>query len=215
MSSASGWAAGLCTLYTCPLCPSPCLPALTHVLRSLVSSFPPPPNPVQAATTSSSVSRQACVAGHGQGSPSSPRTRCCQRCKRQHLQALQPSALALAHPLPPHPTPPSPTCALCPPLPPPAGLFDYLQRWHPGSTVVGFLGGPAGVMKNQFKLLTEQELVSPAGWLAGEAGGSRDGGEGQSASTPGLPRLSRLAETLLRPEATPAAAAAAAAAAAS
>ena len=112
------------------------------------------------------------------------------------------------------------TKCLCPtPLPhshpPPAGLFDYLQRWHPGSTVVGFLGGPAGVMKNQFKLLTEQELVSPAGWLAGEAGGSRDGGEGQSASTPGLPRLSRLAETLLRPEATPAAAAAAAAAAAS
>jgi hypothetical protein len=73
---------------------------------------------------------------------------------------------------------------LCPPLRPPAGLFDYLQRWHPGSTVVGFLGGPAGVMKNQFKLLTEQELVSHSacigclasclavclpGWEAGEA----------------------------------------------
>ena len=28
------------------------------------------------------------------------------------------------------------------------GLHDYLQRWHPGSTLVGFLAGPRGVMQN-------------------------------------------------------------------
>lgn len=39
------------------------------------------------------------------------------------------------------------------------GLHDYLQRWHPGSTLVGFLGGPRGVMQNQFKTLTAEELV--------------------------------------------------------
>lgn len=39
------------------------------------------------------------------------------------------------------------------------GLHDYLQRWHPGSTLVGFLGGPAGVMNNRYKVLTADELV--------------------------------------------------------
>ncbi|PRW56738.1 pyrophosphate--fructose 6-phosphate 1-phosphotransferase subunit beta [Chlorella sorokiniana] len=38
------------------------------------------------------------------------------------------------------------------------GLHDYLQRWHPGSTLVGFLGGPAGVMNNRYKVLTADEL---------------------------------------------------------
>ena len=40
------------------------------------------------------------------------------------------------------------------------GLHDYLQRWHPGSTVIGFLGGPAGVMNNKYKILREEMLVS-------------------------------------------------------
>ena len=39
------------------------------------------------------------------------------------------------------------------------GLHDYLQRWHPGSTLVGFLGGPAGVMNSRYKVLTADELV--------------------------------------------------------
>ena len=38
------------------------------------------------------------------------------------------------------------------------GLHDYLQRWHPGSTLVGFLGGPRGVMQNKYKVLTAEEL---------------------------------------------------------
>ncbi|PSC71535.1 pyrophosphate-fructose 6-phosphate 1-phosphotransferase subunit beta [Micractinium conductrix] len=38
------------------------------------------------------------------------------------------------------------------------GLHDYLQRWHPGSTLVGFLNGPRGVMQNNYKLLQADEL---------------------------------------------------------
>ncbi|KAL4443799.1 hypothetical protein ABPG75_011536 [Micractinium tetrahymenae] len=40
------------------------------------------------------------------------------------------------------------------------GLHDYLQRWHPGSTLLGFLNGPRGVMQNNYKLLTPEELDS-------------------------------------------------------
>ncbi|KAL4442020.1 hypothetical protein ABPG77_011281 [Micractinium sp. CCAP 211/92] len=40
------------------------------------------------------------------------------------------------------------------------GLHDYLQRWHPGSTLLGFLGGPRGVMQNNHKVLTPEELDS-------------------------------------------------------
>jgi hypothetical protein len=43
------------------------------------------------------------------------------------------------------------------------GLHDYLQRWRPGSTLVGFLGGPRGVMQNQYKPLTAEELVGVGG----------------------------------------------------
>ena len=39
------------------------------------------------------------------------------------------------------------------------GIFDYLQRWHPGSSMLGFLGGPRGLMQNQYKTLTAEELV--------------------------------------------------------
>ncbi|EFN58046.1 hypothetical protein CHLNCDRAFT_34452 [Chlorella variabilis] len=38
------------------------------------------------------------------------------------------------------------------------GLHDYLQRWHPGSTLVGFLAGPRGVMQNNYKILQAEEL---------------------------------------------------------
>ncbi|KAL4442021.1 hypothetical protein ABPG77_011282 [Micractinium sp. CCAP 211/92] len=40
------------------------------------------------------------------------------------------------------------------------GLHDYLQRWHPGSTLLGFLNGPRGVMQNNHKVLTPEELDS-------------------------------------------------------
>jgi hypothetical protein len=46
------------------------------------------------------------------------------------------------------------------------GLHDYLQRWHPGSTLVGFLSGPRGVMRNDYKILEAQELVRGCCWLA-------------------------------------------------
>ena len=42
------------------------------------------------------------------------------------------------------------------------GLHDYLQHWHPGSTLVGFLNGPRGVMQNKYKVLTADELVRAA-----------------------------------------------------
>ena len=70
-----------------------------------------------------------------------------------------------------------PSCPRPSPLAPPAGghnviigLHDYLQRWHPGSTLVGFLGGPAGVMNSRYKVLTADELVRGAevGWAGWE-----------------------------------------------
>lgn len=56
----------------------------------------------------------------------------------------------------------------CPPSPPGGhnviiGLHDYLQRWHPGSTLLGFLNGPRGVMQNNYKVLTPEELVRRRG----------------------------------------------------
>lgn len=38
------------------------------------------------------------------------------------------------------------------------GCFDYLQEWAPGSTLLGFLDGPAGVMKGKYKELRKEEL---------------------------------------------------------
>ena len=85
---------------------------------------------------------------------------------------------------PPHHPPPSP--------PPPTithtlthtgghnviiGLHDYLQRWHPGSTLVGFLNGPRGVMQNKYKVLTADELVRAALRLHAEASACREQAE--------------------------------------
>jgi diphosphate-dependent phosphofructokinase len=39
-----------------------------------------------------------------------------------------------------------------------AGLFDFLQRRHPGSTFLGFLDGPRGVMEGRYKELTRSEI---------------------------------------------------------
>ena len=35
------------------------------------------------------------------------------------------------------------------------GLYDYVTKHYPGSTVYGFLGGPKGVMTNTYKLLDD------------------------------------------------------------
>lgn len=39
------------------------------------------------------------------------------------------------------------------------GLFRYLKYRHPGSTVIGFLNGPKGIVKNSHKVLTEDEVT--------------------------------------------------------
>ena len=39
------------------------------------------------------------------------------------------------------------------------GLFRYLKYRHPGSTVMGFLNGPKGIVKNSHKVLTEGEVT--------------------------------------------------------
>ncbi len=38
------------------------------------------------------------------------------------------------------------------------GICEYLRHRHPGSTLLGFLDGPAGVMKGRYKELTAEEL---------------------------------------------------------
>lgn len=39
-----------------------------------------------------------------------------------------------------------------------AGLFDALREWHPHSTLIGFLDGPKGLLKNSFKELTQEVI---------------------------------------------------------
>lgn len=39
-----------------------------------------------------------------------------------------------------------------------AGLFDYLQKHHPGSALYGFLNGPKGVLQGNYKELLENEI---------------------------------------------------------
>ena len=41
-----------------------------------------------------------------------------------------------------------------------SGLLDALKKLHPASQLIGFLGGPSGLIKNQSILLTE-EIVAP------------------------------------------------------
>lgn len=36
------------------------------------------------------------------------------------------------------------------------GVYDALRKFHPKSTVVGFIGGPSGIVSNSSKLLTEE-----------------------------------------------------------
>lgn len=39
-----------------------------------------------------------------------------------------------------------------------AGLFDQLRRFHPKNRLVGYLGGPSGLLKNQKKLIGPKEI---------------------------------------------------------
>ncbi|KAL4533239.1 hypothetical protein Ndes2526A_g08680 [Nannochloris sp. 'desiccata'] len=38
------------------------------------------------------------------------------------------------------------------------GLYEYLRHRHPGSTLIGFLDGPRGVMEKRYKEITAEEL---------------------------------------------------------
>ena len=49
------------------------------------------------------------------------------------------------------------------------GLLDYLQRWHPGSRLLGVLTGPRGVVQNDARELKAEDLVS--GRRGGGGGG--------------------------------------------
>ena len=40
-----------------------------------------------------------------------------------------------------------------------AGIFDYLAKWCPGSSVFGFLNGPGGVMRGEYLELSAATLV--------------------------------------------------------
>ena len=40
-----------------------------------------------------------------------------------------------------------------------AGLFDHLEKQHSGSKLLGFLDGPRGVMNNNYRELTEKDMV--------------------------------------------------------
>ena len=42
----------------------------------------------------------------------------------------------------------------------PLHLFDYLKAHAPGSALLGFVGGPAGVMKNAHRILRQERSRS-------------------------------------------------------
>ena len=44
-----------------------------------------------------------------------------------------------------------------------AGVLDYIHERHPGSTLVGFRGGPGGILAKDFMEITQDTMVSPSG----------------------------------------------------
>ena len=44
-----------------------------------------------------------------------------------------------------------------------AGVLDYIHERHPGSTLVGFRGGPGGILAKDFMEITQDKMVSPSG----------------------------------------------------
>jgi len=47
-----------------------------------------------------------------------------------------------------------------------SGLFDALHEWHPESLLVGFLGGPKGLLRNEFVVLSREHITSVQ-WTGG------------------------------------------------
>ena len=41
-----------------------------------------------------------------------------------------------------------------------AGVLDYLTERHPGSTLLGFRGGPGGILAKDFTEITQDKMVS-------------------------------------------------------
>ena len=41
-----------------------------------------------------------------------------------------------------------------------AGVLDYLSKRHPGSTLLGFKGGPGGILAKDYMEITQDNMVS-------------------------------------------------------
>ena len=41
-----------------------------------------------------------------------------------------------------------------------AGVLDYLSERHPGSTLLGFKGGPGGILAKEYMEITQDNMVS-------------------------------------------------------
>ena len=41
-----------------------------------------------------------------------------------------------------------------------AGVLDYLSERHPGSTLLGFKGGPGGILAKDYMEITQDNMVS-------------------------------------------------------
>lgn len=41
-----------------------------------------------------------------------------------------------------------------------AGILDYLTERHPGSTLLGFKGGPGGILAKDYMEITQDNMVS-------------------------------------------------------
>ena len=40
-----------------------------------------------------------------------------------------------------------------------AGVLDYITERHPGSTLLGFKGGPGGILAEDFMEITQDNMV--------------------------------------------------------
>ena len=44
-----------------------------------------------------------------------------------------------------------------------AGVLDYITERHPGSALLGFRGGPGGILARDFMEITQDKMVSHPG----------------------------------------------------
>lgn len=47
-----------------------------------------------------------------------------------------------------------------------AGVLDYLTERHPGSTLVGFRGGPGGILAKDTMGITQDRMVGASGAMS-------------------------------------------------